>query len=293
MSIQANFFTLYLRAMRFKSRMNPGLQVEGIRSMDVTGPPTSFTSGCTYEDQQMDGTTVTWVHPPDVRSEDLLIYVHGGAYVGGISLLHWGLLSRLCAELGRTGLMIHYRLAPEHPYPQGLQDVVGVYQEVLQTSPPQQISMLGDSAGGGLLLGSVFALHEQGQPLPAKLVLLSPWLDITMQNPAIDTLEKFDPILSRPGLVEAGQLYAGDEDPAHHHLSPLNGDLAMLPPILLQVGTHEIFLPDIRLFREKASRAGVDVTYTEAPKMFHVYTAIFPFIPEAKEAVREVVEFLA
>lgn len=292
MSIQATFFKLYFRVMRFKSRMNPTLQVEGIRSMDIAGHPTAFTSNCTYEDQQMDGTTVTWVHPPDVRSEDLLIYVHGGAYIGGISQLYWALLSRLCAELGRAGLMIHYRLAPEHPYPQGLQDVVRVYQAVLQTRTPQQISIIGDSAGGGLLLGSVFALHEQAQPLPAKLVLLSPWLDITMQNPAIDALEKFDPILSKPGLVEAGQLYAGDEDPKHPYLSPINGDLAMLPPTLLQVGTHEIFLPDIRLFREKASRAGVDVTYTEAPKMFHVYTAIFPFIPEAKEAVREVVEFL-
>ncbi len=291
MSIQSRFLKLVLRLTRLKSMFRP-LNVAGLRKLTDRSTGPRKTHGCTYNTQQIAQTHYTLVTPPSQTTAGVLIYLHGGAYVTGIADVHWNTLSYLCAKLGRQGIMLDYALAPESSHPAALNDVLAVYAMCLQTHAAGDVSFVGDSAGAGLAVGTVLCLNDDGQQLPGKLVLFSPWLDLTMQNPAVPALEKVELVISAPGLIEAGQLYAGAEDPAHPYLSPINGGLACLPPTLLQIGTHDVFLPDCQRFSENASKAGVDITYTEAPKMFHAYSLFGGVVPEATAAIQDAVQFL-
>ncbi|MBE8516667.1 alpha/beta hydrolase fold domain-containing protein [Amycolatopsis sp. H6(2020)] len=147
-------------------------------------------------------------------------------------------------------------------------------------------SWAGDSAGGGLALAVAQTLPAAGRPLPARLVLLSPWLDITMSNPQIRQVERRDPWLSSAGLIEAGQAWAGGDDPHDPRLSPINGPIAGLPPLDLYIGTADVFHPDTGRLREKAAQAGVAIRLTEVDGAFHVYT-LAP-VPKARMATHAI-----
>ncbi len=128
------------------------------------------------------------------------------------------------------------------------------------------------------------------RPQPANLVLLSPWLDITMRDPAIATIDRRDPYLSSPGLMEAGRLYAGSLDPCGPRLSPLFGELAGLGRISLFTGTRDVLYSDARRLRAEAARCGIDIDYIEYEDMFHGW--MLQAIPEARQATRQLIDIL-
>jgi len=213
-----------------------------------------------------------------------LFYLHGGGYVGGSPKTHRTLVSHMARALRAEALCIDYRKAPRHPYPEGLRDAEAAWLAWQQRHPEAEHFIAGDSAGGGLAVALAFRIRERGTPPPKGILLLSPWLDVHMNNPAIDDLEPLDPMLRRDELIHYGELYAGSHDRDEPGISPLCGDLRGLPPIVLQAGTHDLLHPDACAFVEKASDAGVSITFDSWPKMMHVWQAA-PVLPEAKEAL--------
>lgn len=217
-------------------------------------------------------------------SGKVLWYLHGGAYIFHASDFHWQFLDRIVQHTRATVIATNYPLAPNHQAAEVVPGLRAVYQAIVAATPAHQVVVAGDSAGGGLALACAQDWRDQQLPQPAHLCLLSPWLDIAMQNPDAQSLDAGDVLLSIPGLVLAGASWRGSLAEQHPWVSPLYGDLSGLAPLAMWVGTHEIFYPDVRMLRDKAQAAGVLAHYTEAPGMFHAYQ-IFP-VPEAKRVAQ-------
>lgn len=214
------------------------------------------------------------------------LYLHGGAYLAGIAPQHWALIGRL-ADAGVRVEVPLYGLAPQHTHREAYPFVHAVWRELAGAAPAGGLALAGDSAGGGLALGLAQELVAGAGIVPDRLVLLSPWLDLTLGNPRIAEYERRDPWLARPGLVEAGRAWAGGEDPTLPRLSPGNGPSAGLPPTTVFVGTREIAYPDAEEFAAAASSAGVPVDLAVVEGAVHVYPLVPA--PEGAEGRRAVV----
>jgi acetyl esterase/lipase len=234
-----------------------------------------------------------WVGPCNVSKDRAILYLHGGAYTMGSRRTHRPLAARIAIASQAPALLVEYRLAPENPFPAALEDAKAAYRWMLEQGV-QASSMViaGDSAGGGLALAVVTALRDEGEPLPAGLVCLSPWTDLTLSGETVSTRAKTDPILSREaGLLHAG-CYVGAHDPRSPLISPVFADLSRLPPLLIQVGEHEILLSDSLRLAENARQAGVDVSLEVWQGMWHVWHVFAGLIPEAHRAIERVGAFI-
>jgi monoterpene epsilon-lactone hydrolase len=218
-----------------------------------------------------------------------LLYLHGGAYVHQIMRPQWELVGRLVDVLGCEVCVPIYPLAPGHGYRDVFPTLVSLYRELVDRVGADKLAVLGDSAGGGMALALAQRLKEEGLAQPRDIVLISPWLDITMSNPEIPSLDRQDAMLSRAGLVEAGRLYAQGDDPDHYLLSPINGDLTGLGRLSAFIGTHDLFLADCRRLRALMEGQDIELTYREYEGMFHVWAAAV-WLPESAEAIRHIAE---
>ena len=229
---------------------------------------------------------------PDQTAEGVILYLHGGAYALGSVNAHREFLARLTKVIGKRILAIDYRLAPEHPHPAALEDAVAAYRWLLEQGiAPAQIIIAGDSAGGGLTLAALLAVRDEGQPLPAGAVCISPWVDLALAGDSMQEKADVELVLDRDSLAMFAALYAGDEPLTNPLISPLYADLAGLPPLLIQAGTDEILLDDATRFAQKAEAAGVEVKLSVWQGMFHVFH-MFPFFAETAEAVAQIAEFV-
>jgi acetyl esterase/lipase len=222
-----------------------------------------------------------------------MLYLHGGAFALGSINVQRELIARLVRSTKMRGLAIKYRLAPEHPFPAALEDATAAYRWLLsQGFESSQIMVAGDSAGGGLALGTMLSLRDSGEPLPAGAVCISPWTDLALTGDSALSKADLDPILDPASLQVYARYYAGDNELTTPLISPLFANLAGLPPLLIQVGTDEILLDDATRLAEKARQAGVNVTLEVWDEMFHVFQLI-PFLPEAKKAIGSIAEFVS
>lgn len=243
---------------------------------------------------QIGGCPAEWLSPPASRPEAAILYLHGGAYTAGSLQTHRALAARLALVSSTAVLLLDYRLAPEHPYPAALHDALGAYRWLRQVRgvKPQRIVIAGDSAGGGLALCTSLALRDQQQAVPAALVCLSPWTDLSLSGASIEDLLGRDPYFSSSKrLHESARDYAGPLPLNGAALSPLFADLAGLPPIHIQVGELEILRSDSLDFADKARSAGVEVTLAVWPGMWHVWQ-LFDNLPEAKAALVQLGGFI-
>lgn len=259
----------------------------------MEAPPQKALGNCRIGQKAIRGVNCIFLHPPAELPGRKLIFLHGGAFTSGPIICHWGMLSRVCEKTGIAAIMVDYGLVPAHPYPRALNDVLYVFRELKAENTADQLFLMGDSSGGGLALSSALALKANEEALPEKLALLSPWLDLTLSHPDIERVRKFDQLLTKEDLIAAGRDYADGHDPAHYLLSPINGDFAGLPPTLVLVGTHELFLCDCRRFKQKAEAVGVPIRYREWDGMFHDWMALTPAMAEANEAVDVIVDFFS
>ncbi|RJF74533.1 alpha/beta hydrolase [Deinococcus cavernae] len=211
-----------------------------------------------------------------------IVYLHGGAYAEELVSPHWAIIEALLHATGATITVPLYPLAPEHTHREAFEFLNKVNRRVLARTPSQRCVWCGDSAGGGLALAFVQHCRDAGLPLPAHLILFSPWLDVTLTNPEIAAIEPRDPTLSRPGTRVAGEWWAGGSDPRSPLVSPLYGNSEGLPPIMIYQGTADILLPDVRRYVQQARQEGVDVRLHEFRGAFHVFMAA-TFTPEAKQ----------
>ena len=253
-------------------------------------PPASLRTRHDVRTRQVQGFPCTTVAPREGGTGRAVVYLHGGSYTGEIAKQHWALISKL-ADAGVRVEVPLYGLAPQHTYREAYPFVTEVYRDLLTGADPSAVTVAGDSAGGGLALGFAQSLAAEGLPQPRRLVLLSPWLDLTLSHPDLPATERRDPWLSILGTVEAGKVWADGDDPTQPRLSPINGELSGLAPMDVYVGTHELCLPDVLLLQERAAAVGADLRVTVCPGAVHVYPLVPA--PEGRAAARAIVEEIA
>jgi monoterpene epsilon-lactone hydrolase len=252
----------------------------------VSTPPANLAKNGTFEKIEIDGVKATWLNRSN-SNNGVLVFLHGGSYISGPYAEQWEYFSDICGRSGRAGLLIDYRLAPQNPFPDGLNDVI----KILKSLNLQNYCLLGDSAGAGLTVATCYKLNELGQKLPDKLVLMSGWFDVTLENPALKLNAENDVMLTFQSLGKAARVYVGGENPKNRLISPIYGDVSILPPTLIQIGTNDMLLWDNRKFYLKCLEAGVQIQYEEYEKTFHDFMLV-GFLPEAKKARRGQTDFL-
>ncbi len=226
------------------------------------------------------------------KRELSLLYFHGGAYSAGSITTHRSLVGRICLAAGIHAYLPEYRLAPENPFPAALDDALSAYQHLLDKGvDPSKLIVAGDSAGGGLTVALMLRLKELELPLPLRIVLLSPWTDLTVSGGSVTERAEADPWLDAESLRPAARIYLGEVDAASPLASPLFGDLARLPSSLILVGGDEILLDDSVRLNRALAEVGAPSRLKIAEGMWHVYPA-FPGIPEADSAIDDIARFL-
>ncbi|AQQ54984.1 hypothetical protein B0X71_03655 [Planococcus lenghuensis] len=221
-------------------------------------------------------------------SEWHVFYLHGGGYVLHPSKIGWRFFNKLVGQTGWNVTVPIYPTVPNHHYEESFRKVLVQYKKLLQEVPTEKIVLMGDSAGGGFALALAQMLREEGLPQPGNLVLLSPWLDVTMSDLRQEELEKTDPILARYGGRKLGELWAGPRhDPRNPFVSPINGNLHGLAPITVFTGTHDLLLTDARNLKNRMTEEGIDLRYFEYPRMNHAFM-LYP-IPEADAAISQLI----
>jgi epsilon-lactone hydrolase len=294
MSLRARFIRLGTRwLLKRKSRPEVSLALSRRRLAAcerlVPRPPADTETRAV----EAGGVAADLVTAPASRPDRHLLYLHGGGYATGSPALYRDLTWRLAAAAKVRLLAIDYRLAPEHPFPAALDDAVAAYRSLLEGSaPPRRIAIVGDSAGGGLGLSLLLRLRDEGAPLPRAAAFISPWTDLALSGTSLSTNAAADPMLNAemlPGLVAH---YLCGRDPRLPYASPLYGDPAGLPPILIQVGSDEILRDDAVRMGERLSAAGREVALEIWPRMPHVWHLFAAVMPEARRAIARIGEFL-
>jgi len=226
-----------------------------------------------------------------VRSVDVL-YFHGGGYVAGSARTGTHLAAELARRSGGRAYSVDYRLAPEHPYPAAVEDGLAAYAGLLDSGArPARVVLAGDSAGGGLAVATLLAAREQGLPQPAAVAVFSPWADISRSGASMRAKDGIDPLFSYAALGWYADKYIPNGDRSAPLASPVFATLAGLPPMLIQVGSHEVLLDDAVRLAAAAGRDDVDVTLRVAPEGTHVFQLYFGALDEADEALDEVARF--
>ncbi len=240
-----------------------------------------------------------WVIAENADINRRILYVHGGSWMAGSSISHRPLTARLAKACGCAVLAINYRLAPEFPFPNGLEDIIHGLQWLRNHSPTgeqaaEQMFLIGDSAGGNLSLAAMLALAEEPKNLPDACVLLSPATDLNYERKGFGSVCDNDPIISELVLPYIVAKYVQEQgDLKNPLISPIHGDLKSLPATLVQVGEREILLEDSVNFVEAAKAQGNEhIQLSRWPDMPHVFQGFAPILPEANQALEEINEFL-
>lgn len=246
------------------------------------------------EPVHVNGVPGEWLIPKRAAGGRTVLYLHGGFYILGSLATHRCLAGNITAAGQARALVIDYRLAPEHPFPAGLEDAYTAYTWLLAGGArPEQIILAGDSAGGGLVLSLLLTLRERGTALPAAAVCLSPLTDLTYSGKSWKANVKKE-LGINPYVAQAvPSLYIPGEDPHLPLASPLFADLHGLPPLLIQVGSAEILLSDSTRLADCAGEAGVEVTLEVWQNVPHVWQAGASILPEARQAVGKIGEYIA
>ena len=246
---------------------------------------------------QIDDIPCEWVIAPGSDPGLRLLYLHGGGFVSGSGAFYLAMAAHLSAA-GRCAVLLpDYRLAPEQPFPAALEDCIRAYEWLAASGPggpaPAEATFIaGDSAGGGLALATLLALRDRHRPLPKAGIVLSGFADMTLSGESIRSEAEFDPIMSARCLPQFVDLYLGDADARHPYASPVFGDYTGIPPLLFQVGEHEVIRDDSSNAATKAQADGVDVTLEIWPGMFHVFQSHEPLLPEGRDAIEHIAAFM-
>lgn len=233
-----------------------------------------------------------WIRPPDVEEGRVILFFHGGGYVAGSPQTHKRLASRLAQLARRSVFLPAYRLAPEHPLPAAFEDACLVWDALLASGyAPQDISLGGDSAGGGLALSLLSELCKRGTP-PACAFAWSPFTDLTLSSPSFVSNAKRDHFFPVERARDLTKMILGGTDPNQPQVSPLFATFPDGPPVLLQASECEILRDDAVRMADHLSRQGVEATLSLTRGAPHVWHMFDGFFPEARQAISETAAFI-
>lgn len=282
-----------VRALLASLPKDDKLSIEEMRAdFDNLGQQMPMPDGVSVTETIAGGVSAEWVRAQNARPDAAILYLHGGGYRIGSPASHRHLIAALSQSVGAAALAINYRLAPEFPFPNAVEDAVSAYQWLIaQNIAPGHIVIAGDSAGGGLTVATLIALRERKIPLPAAGICLSPWVDLTITAQSYATRAAVDPILTREDLFVMAQTYLNRQDAKTPLASPLFADLHGLPPLLIQAGTDEVLVDDAIKLEANAKMSGVNVLLEVWNEMPHVWHYFFPILQEGRTAIARIGEF--
>lgn len=243
------------------------------------------TSDMEFTGTRLGGVPALWCDRGDAGMDAVILYLHGGAYTVGGADTHKQWVAALAGIAGCRGLLVDYRLAPEHPFPAACEDALTAYRALLDKGwRADQIVLAGDSAGGGLALSLLARLPGEGLPNPLCLVTFSPLTDLTLTAPSIQRNQRSEHMLPLAWLKRTGVMYCGDTPADHPMISPLYAEFTNPPPVMIQCGRGEILADDSLRMAEHLRAAGGDVTLRMVEDVAHVWPIHAGQTPEADQA---------
>lgn len=274
-SIQSIVFEKFLWAARVKSISLPPEKEfkkrDYSRALISPSPPEYLKLRVDIQSEAFNTMNLFILEPKDTQPCLTILYLHGGSYLYNATRPHWRFLTKLVESANCRVIAADYPLAPEHSYADAYRLLVPYYKKLCAQVGPDSLILMGDSAGGGLSLGLAMAARDEGLPACASLLLLSPWLDVTMTNPFIEAIDPEDPFLNAQALKAAGQAWAKGANPRKPWISPLYGKVEGLPPMHLFIGTKDILLADARRFHEICRAQKANLSFYEYENMVHVW----------------------
>lgn len=227
---------------------------------------------CNIETIEYDGRNVFILTPKSEKKNDMIIlYLHGGSYMGAMTNEHWDLYKDLINDLGCTIVAPDYPLTPKYTYKDVENMMYPFYEKLVDKIDTENFIFMGDSAGGGLALAITEKAGENNLKLPKRLILISPWLDVRLENPEIDEVQKRDPVLFKPTLKLAGEIYAGNDGINNVFVNPIDGYIDNLPEITIFTGTNDILNPDVHKFEERLNNYGINIDIRETQGAVHIW----------------------
>jgi len=269
-------------------------RIEARKQYDALMEGVSPRGDVTFESDTVGGVAGLWVHPASSRPDEALLHLHGGWFNAGSARAYRHLVGHIAARAGARTFVPDYRLAPEHPFPAAVDDVLATYRG-MEESGIRRIAITGDSAGGNLALVLASCVAEKAVPATAILVgaaVLSPVTDLTLSGATYETRAEADPYFTRQQVAELVRSYLGSADATDPLASPLQGRLSGLPPIRIHVGDDEVLLDDSRRYVERAIAAGVDARLEVWTGMPHGFPASIGALKASAQALDAIGTFL-
>ena len=253
--------------------------------------PTAF--GVQVTPDQLADIDVEWLKHRKAPEDKLILYLHGGAFIMGGCATHRQFVSHLARAAGVRAVIPEYRLAPEHPFPAAIDDVVRVYRHLIANGlMPEDIVFAGESAGANLVLATMLKLRDDGDPLPAAACLFSPWIDLATSGESMTTNVECDPWFRPEDIRFVAGYYCNADQTRDPLVSPIYADVTGLPPLFIQVGTDEVLLSDSTRLADKIRAGGGEVEIEVWPGMWHVFQVFVGVMPESGEAVGKTGDYI-
>lgn len=285
-----------LELLKNRKQLDPNRKLDFVKEREMieqlyAGLPVP--EGCEFRRCNFHGVDAEWITPEKAPTDKTIMYIHGGGFTCFSIDSTRFLVSAIAKSAGLNLISVGYRLAPEYVYPAANEDCLAVYRGLLEEGIPSNgIVIMGESAGGMLMLSTALALKDKGDPLPAAVIAISPLTDMTLEGESHKTKADIDPILAKGEIVQMFEAFAPGEDLKNPYLSPLFGDYNGFPPIMIQAGTDEILLSDSTRLAYRAANAGVDVSLKVWEGMFHGFHSFTGKFPECDDTIRDIGEYI-
>jgi acetyl esterase/lipase len=273
---------------------NPSATLADMRAdAEVFGEMTTEPADVACESVSANGVPALMLTPAGCATDRVLQYTHGGGYVFCSANSHRRMAGHIAKATGCRALVVDYRLAPEHPHPAPVMDALAAYRWLLdQGITPGHIALSGDSAGGGLVIGTLLKVRDEGLPQPAGAVPISPWTDMEATGATMKTRAAVDKCVSEAGIRQLAPLFLGGNSSKDPYASPHYADLKGIAPLYIQVGDEETLLDDSIRLAHRAVDAGVEVKLEIYPEMQHIFQICAGYLPQADLAISRMAAWL-
>jgi acetyl esterase/lipase len=285
-SIQSKIIKFTATVLGMKDGLNKAMEKSKGRS-EAQSPSDSLKRDYIFTQTKYKERSFWTISPKNNKSEKVILYLHGGAYINNIVKFQWDMMEEIARKTNSKIVVPDYPLSPESTYNDVYSFIESVYNDLLIQTKSENIIFLGDSAGGGLSLGLAQKLQKEKKTGPSQIILISPWLDVTMSDPEVQKIDPLDKVLSIKGLVWAGKVYAGKQSTQDPLISPIYGSTKGIGKISIFIGTHDVLLSDSMRLRKNLEANKIPFNYFEYPKMFHVWPVLIG-MNEADTAIDQI-----